>query len=254
GLVDAAGRLTEAGRATKDRVEALTDVLAEAPYDGLTAAELDELVACLEPIARPAAGDGLAVAWSVLVAAFEDVSCATLLPVVDGMTPKEREGFDRFLGWRTRPKKHASDRSEPSPQEVYAEWMKTAFGPTLRAEGMRGSGGRFEFPSDVVWAQLGFQKSTYSDAQEVRFTVNLSVIQREMWEEQHTAKPHLGKSPSPSFHYGAWADQVRIGLLAPDGEDKWWRIVRGVQSSEVRDDVLHDLLTYAVPWLRTRVR
>ncbi|MFL6160286.1 MAG: helix-turn-helix domain-containing protein, partial [Marmoricola sp.] len=38
-------------RATKARVEALTDVLAEAPYDALTSAELDELVAALEPVA-----------------------------------------------------------------------------------------------------------------------------------------------------------------------------------------------------------
>jgi hypothetical protein len=50
GLVDGEGRFTEAGRATKDRVEALTDALAEAPYDGLAPAELDELVAVLEPI------------------------------------------------------------------------------------------------------------------------------------------------------------------------------------------------------------
>ncbi|KQW53050.1 salK [Nocardioides sp. Root1257] len=51
GLVDADGYLTDAGRATKARIEALTDVLAEAPYDGLTPDELDELVAALEPIA-----------------------------------------------------------------------------------------------------------------------------------------------------------------------------------------------------------
>ena len=52
GLLDASGRLTEAGRATKDRIEALTDALAEAPYDALEPAELDELIALLEPIAR----------------------------------------------------------------------------------------------------------------------------------------------------------------------------------------------------------
>ena len=42
---------TDAGRATKDRIEALTDTLAEAPYAALDPADLDELVACLEPIA-----------------------------------------------------------------------------------------------------------------------------------------------------------------------------------------------------------
>lgn len=51
GLVDAAGYLTASGRAVKDRVEALTDALAEAPYEGLTAGELDELAGLLEPVA-----------------------------------------------------------------------------------------------------------------------------------------------------------------------------------------------------------
>jgi predicted house-cleaning noncanonical NTP pyrophosphatase (MazG superfamily) len=52
GLVDDTGRFTDAGRATKDRVEALTDALAEAPYEGLEPAEVDELIDVLEPIAR----------------------------------------------------------------------------------------------------------------------------------------------------------------------------------------------------------
>jgi hypothetical protein len=50
GLLDSSGRFTEAGRATKDRVESLTDVLAEAPYAGLEPLALDELVTSLEPI------------------------------------------------------------------------------------------------------------------------------------------------------------------------------------------------------------
>lgn len=51
GLLDASGHFTDAGRATKDRIESLTDVLAEAPYEALDAIELDELVTSLEPIA-----------------------------------------------------------------------------------------------------------------------------------------------------------------------------------------------------------
>jgi hypothetical protein len=51
GLLDGDGRLTGAGRATKDRVEALTDELAEAPYDGLEPAALDELMRLLRPVA-----------------------------------------------------------------------------------------------------------------------------------------------------------------------------------------------------------
>lgn len=46
------GWLSEAGRAVKQRVEALTDDLAAAPYASLEPEELDELVALLEPLAE----------------------------------------------------------------------------------------------------------------------------------------------------------------------------------------------------------
>ncbi|MER7243398.1 MarR family transcriptional regulator [Kribbella sp. NPDC000426] len=51
GLVDAAGGFTDTGRATKSRIESLTDELAAPPYDVLTPDELDQLIAGLEPIA-----------------------------------------------------------------------------------------------------------------------------------------------------------------------------------------------------------
>jgi hypothetical protein len=50
GLVDTNGWFTDAGRETKQRIEALTDELAAPPYDALSAAELAELVAELDPI------------------------------------------------------------------------------------------------------------------------------------------------------------------------------------------------------------
>jgi hypothetical protein len=54
GLVDAAGGFTDAGRQTRQRIEALTDELAAPAYDVLNADELDELIAGLEPIATAA--------------------------------------------------------------------------------------------------------------------------------------------------------------------------------------------------------
>jgi hypothetical protein len=50
GLVDADGWFTDTGRATKQRIEDLTDELAAPPYDALSPTELAELVAELEPI------------------------------------------------------------------------------------------------------------------------------------------------------------------------------------------------------------
>jgi Helix-turn-helix family len=54
GLVDAAGGFTDTGRETKECIEARTDELAAPAYDVLSAEELDELIAQLEPIAAAA--------------------------------------------------------------------------------------------------------------------------------------------------------------------------------------------------------
>jgi len=50
GLIDSESHFTDAGRATKQRIETLTDELATPPYDALSPAELDELITELEPI------------------------------------------------------------------------------------------------------------------------------------------------------------------------------------------------------------
>ena len=52
GLVEDEVTFTAAGRQVKDRVEALTDQLAVAPYEVLEPGELDELTAALEPLAQ----------------------------------------------------------------------------------------------------------------------------------------------------------------------------------------------------------
>jgi hypothetical protein len=52
GLIRDEKTFTPAGREVKDRVEALTDDLAAVPYEVLETAEVDELVAALEPLAR----------------------------------------------------------------------------------------------------------------------------------------------------------------------------------------------------------
>jgi hypothetical protein len=50
-LIGDDGSLSEHGRSVKQRVEALTDDLAARPYEILEPAELDELMATLEPLA-----------------------------------------------------------------------------------------------------------------------------------------------------------------------------------------------------------
>jgi hypothetical protein len=50
GLIDASGWLTDAGRASKERIESVTDALAAPAYDALEPSELDQLIAELKPI------------------------------------------------------------------------------------------------------------------------------------------------------------------------------------------------------------
>jgi hypothetical protein len=52
GLIEDEETFTPTGRQVKNRIETLTDELAAAPYEALDAAELDELIAALEPLAR----------------------------------------------------------------------------------------------------------------------------------------------------------------------------------------------------------
>jgi hypothetical protein len=57
GLIGADGWLTADGRATKQRIEALTDDLAAPPYDVLETSELHQLIAGLEPLAAALVAD-----------------------------------------------------------------------------------------------------------------------------------------------------------------------------------------------------
>jgi Domain of unknown function (DUF4304) len=166
------------------------------------------------------------------------------------MQPADRAFFERFKAWKHRPKDYTpGSATAPTPQQVYDHLMKDSFAPALRAAGLKGSGGRFELPSGNYWSQMGFQKSAFSDSTGLKFTVNLSVIDRGIWAAQAEAKPHLGHKPKPSTFYGSWADQVRIGQLTPSGEDRWWSLSRGEDPNPVTQDVLSTLLDLAVPWL-----
>jgi hypothetical protein len=154
---------------------------------------------------------------------------------------------------------HASDvsgaptsGSDLTQQQVYDRLMRSSFAPALRKVGMKGSGGRFELPSQPYWVQLGFQKSAFSGSDSVTFTVNLSVISRQKWAEQVAADPALGSRPAPSVDYGSWCEWARIGELMSGGEDHWWWLNRGQDPTPVAAHVVTTLLDVAVPWLAAR--
>jgi hypothetical protein len=162
------------------------------------------------------------------------------------------------LAWKYRERPDVDDDDgQVAPQDVYRHLMNNDFAPALRAAGLRGSGGRFELPSRTHWVQLGFQKSSYSDRIELRFTINLFVVSRADWVREAARSSWLGSKPSPlSGSGGVVGEWARIGALLPTvdgrGGDTWWSLFRGVDPGPVQQDVLDDLRDYAVPWLKQR--
>lgn len=165
------------------------------------------------------------------------------------MTPDDLE---RWLRWRTRTRVPAAAVPRAA-QTVYDDLLKGVLSPAFRALGFTGSAGRYSLGADGCWALLGMQKSAYSDGNEVRFTANLFVANKERWASMLAEKPYLPKRPAPSTSYGEGIAQSRIGQLLPDPADTWWRLYDGVDLGAVAEDVTTSIERYALPWLREQL-
>jgi hypothetical protein len=135
-------------------------------------------------------------------------------------------------------------------QQAYASMVKVDLSPGFWARGWSGSGGRYQLPSDSHWVLVGLQKSAYSDLDEVRFAVNLSVVSRAAWEEI-AKRPGRQAAPTPNTHPGSQGWWERLGMLAsPDHRDLWWSVSMRSDLSEVAGSVLTAFDQFGVPWLR----
>jgi hypothetical protein len=118
--------------------------------------------------------------------------------------------------------------------------------------GFTGSGATFTWPSPNCFAQLGIQRSQYSDRAELRFTINITVADREAWELARSTRPRLPPKPAPNTLYGNYIWQRRIGKLLPDGADKWWSVTAGTDWNPIADEVGLAVHQFVVPELRSR--
>lgn len=153
----------------------------------------------------------------------------------------------QYLKWRTRVKQYPAESF--TAQQHYKGLIDEAISPAMREFGLRGSGGRYAMPSDTHWILVGFQKSSYSDHVDIRFTVNLMVVARNKWETAIAERPYLGKKPSPLSGYGPWAPSARLGMLR-SGIDEWWSLTPETDVEELADEVLSDFTRLGLPWLR----
>jgi len=160
----------------------------------------------------------------------------------------------RHFAWihRTRGAR-AETVSDTRSQDIYSRLIKETVSPAMRELGLVGSGGRYSLKSESHWALIGFQKSAYSDRDEVRFTVNLLAVGREPWDQLVRDKLWVGEKPTALVSYGSPVRQLRIGKLVDDGEDKWWRVYVGQDMTLIAADVLANLRDAGVPWLRAQI-
>lgn len=132
--------------------------------------------------------------------------------------------------------------------DLFKGLLATHWAPALRALGFKGSGRIFVLPDDRDWVMLGFQSSSASNAEWVKFTINLLVVGKQAWEEARVRSPHLSAKPSPNT-IGPHRYVQRIGKLT-HGDDHWWRLYASQNTEPLITEILTVLRDVAVPKLR----
>lgn len=138
-------------------------------------------------------------------------------------------------------------------QELFKVMLRDHVAPALREAGLKGSGTAYFVPSETHWALVGFQKSTSSDSSQVKFTVNLKVVRKDLWHEQRTRfTSGMPERPSPTLSYMFEWDK-RIGFVLPEGQDHWWSLRVGDAPDGVAREVLEAVRAYGLPVLRQQI-
>ena len=137
--------------------------------------------------------------------------------------------------------------------------MRDQVAPAFRALGLTGSGSTYVLPNETCWALIGVQKSRSNTADRVRFTINLTVVPRDVWARAHATWPsQLSHRPSPNADSGGliaegdrdryWHE--RIGTVMPRKRDTWWEITPRGDSEATGRAVVDAVRDFGLPALR----
>jgi uncharacterized protein DUF4304 len=140
-----------------------------------------------------------------------------------------------------------------SAVDGFRSMMRDHVAPALRAMGFVGSGRSYVLPSDTHWVLLGFQKSRSSDAAAVPFTVNVTVASKEAWAAMRRTRGYLPERPSANTFYGPEIWRRRIGMLLPEGADRWWTLTPATPAAALAAEVVDALRLAALPEIRRRL-
>jgi hypothetical protein len=134
-------------------------------------------------------------------------------------------------------------------QAAYGELIKTKISPEFRDRGWKGSGGRYEYPSDENWILVGFQKSAFSDRDGLRFAVNLVFASKVNWEIEKESWGGREKPPTGTYLGDAGA-HARLEMLASERNvDEWWRISPGSDLAQTASDVMGKFDRFGTEWI-----
>src|SRR5690349_1207537 len=116
--------------------------------------------------------------------------------------------------------------------------MRDDVAPALRRLRLKGSGQAYTLPSETHWAVIGFQKFTWSNADRVEFTINLTVARKDEWAAAYEESPWLGKRPAPNVSGGpAWWERIG-GLMPGESGDAVWAVEPGAPVEPVAGDAV----------------
>ncbi len=136
-------------------------------------------------------------------------------------------------------------------QDDYRLMIRDHVAPALRELGFKGSGQSYVFPSETHWVSLWFQKSAYSDAHRIKFTVHLLVIGKNEWEAIRR-----GNELAPERPRRFWGAPARSWSVSYRPRPKevpggwmqiWWELYAGQPVGPLADLVLRTIKNEALP-------
>jgi len=138
-------------------------------------------------------------------------------------------------------------------QDEFKLLMKERIAPRLRELGLKGSGQNFNLPSESHWSLIGFQKSMFSDSQELKFTINIYVIKRKEWEKVRSERSYFPVKPNPTTKWGiGW--ERRIGSLLPEKCDHWWTMKLNGNLEYISGQVVEYIAKYVLPAMHEQMQ
>jgi Domain of unknown function (DUF4304) len=128
--------------------------------------------------------------------------------------------------------------------------MRDEVGPALRRLGMQGTRNEFQLPSATHWALVAFQGSDANTKGSAKYTINLSVVRKAVWDGERTRFTFLPAKPRASIIYGQFHWHERIGRLMPGGEDIWWVVKAWQGTEEIAVEMVTAIRDYGLPAMR----